>query len=261
MKKYINFILKNNYIQSISQEKSMEILKSLPYYNNLIDGKTTLIYRKVKYNFDNLYNTYNIVDPKNIERISPYASSNLYNLIFSNIESWSNYPKRNKSLICGDFNDVKYRDGDKLMLVFPLEPKLAVCPVDDIWDSFRMSIYGDLNHFFNELDKHQHKLYMINLDDKNWSALSKQLNNFDKERNYEKYSFLKNIKDSDLANRWFTEKISSLELLNILFDPIKNDFEIINYDGTNIPYDREVWTDSKCLLIDPIKYNNGIIYK
>ncbi len=266
MKKYNNFILENNYITSISQEKSMEILKSLPYYDNLINGNTTLIYRKVKRkinhnkninDYNNNYLDFNIVDPKNIERISPYAESNLYNLLFSNLENWSKYPKRNKSLICGDFADVEYRAGDKLMLVFPLEPKLAVCPVDDIWDSFYPSITCNLSDFFQELYN------ITNFDDINYDNLLIQLKNFDEARSSTNsdVTFKRYIKNKDLCDRWSRKEISTVELLNIIFDPDKNNFEIINYDGLNIPYNREVWTDSKCLLIEPRKYKNGIIYK
>ena len=81
--------------------------------------------------------TWNITDPtRSTPRESPNASSNLYNLYFSNSPQWKEYPKRNMSIICSTVYNMAENFGDVFFL-FPRDnAKIGVCPKEDIWVSF-----------------------------------------------------------------------------------------------------------------------------
>ena len=273
MKNYINYILekKLEYLQNLELDECMKLFKTLPLYDKMMTTditKLTLIYRQVIYNnqFGNKYTDMNIVDPKTIKRISPNASSNLYNLFFSNSERWCEYPKRNKSLICGDSVAVNRRLTYKRsqMVVIPLESvKIGVCSDNDIWSSFN-TISDFVDDFFYSLKENYFYLSRNNFTDNNWSKFKKELIEYDKLRSgvneilsnpSPHFSVNDNgpekmILSKKIMMKWKNNEISTLELLNMLFDPDKNNFKILDYDGTNLPSNREVWTDSKSLLIE-----------
>jgi len=260
MKNYINFITEK-YTEELSEDEFDKLFKTSPLYDTFMKNDIndlTIIYRGVEGNdyrgkFNNYYGDYNVIDPKEIERVSPNASSNLYNLFFSNSERWSEYPKRNKSLICGDFNAVSRRGDNTQMIVIPLEHvKIGVCSDDDIWTSFGNSLKNCsyINNFFNFIDNEYNRIggFVDPIDDQNWNNFVKDLNLYDELRKGEE-NLYKYIRDNSLIEKYIDEKISTLELLDELFDPKKNDFQLLEYDGTNLPTNREVWTDSKCLLV------------
>jgi hypothetical protein len=226
--------------------------KSIPESSNLI-------YRLVKSEYyndlkivTNVYSEYNIVDPKTINRVSPYAINNLYNLCLSNLPSWEKFPKRNKSLIGGDYNVINSRCkyDAKIMIVIPLEESIAVCPNGDIWDSFKY-IDDYLDEFFDTLSDHIRYYLKKPIDDKNWDNFSSILDEYDKVRNpYDEYRNYLNT-NIDIISKWETKEISTLEILNAILDPTTNNFKIINYNGSvKIDPNREMWTDSKSLLIE-----------
>ena len=264
MKNYLNFI-NEKYIEELSIDEFDKLFKTSPLYNKMIttdEKDLTLIYREVKGNdyrgdFNNYYGFYNVLDPKEIERVSPNTKNNLYNLFFSNSERWSEYPKRNKSLICGDSVAVDRRgcNPHNKMIVIPLEHiKIGVCSDDDIWSSFYESIKNTsyISGFFHSLkyDYYRTTGFVDDIDDKNWDNLVNDLNKFDKNRKIDVILSIKDmIKDDVLSDKWSKKEISTMELLDEIFDPKKNDFSLIDYDGTNLPSSREVWTDSKCLLV------------
>jgi len=134
MKKYSNFILESknsndsdNYIKNITLDDAIKLFKLTPLYETykkigvkelLKEENNRLIYRVVKDlvyvgedsdEVNNDYDNYCIVEPDSITRRSPYSATNMYNLLFSNLPSWNDLPKRDNSLICGDFVCVNNR--------------------------------------------------------------------------------------------------------------------------------------------------------
>ena len=299
MKTYNNFLLENkndNYVQNITEEDAIKLFKESVIFDKLkyldVDDDFTepndninLIFRKVKtsfnYEFYNNYKTYNVIDPKTIKRVSPYASSNIYNLCFSNLVSWKDLPKREKSLICGDYKACKNRMSGDWYVVIPLNKcKLGVCAQsNDIWDSFKNSINTDfIDEFFETFASNVRRIIGECLDDTDWSNFTEQLelvdkirgfNNkilemedtmdqyvgyFDETENKNKKIAINNltidINDKDLCRKYENLEISTLELLNTGFDPKNNNIDLVDYDGSYYGTDCEVWTDSKSLLVD-----------
>jgi len=148
----------DKYIENIDEKTAIKLIEKGPFKPN----EKYPIYRIVQNNDgnENNYENFNVINPKLITRISPNYPNNLYNLFFSYDESWSKYPKRNKSLICGDIG-VRNRHGI-LYVVIPLEKRKIAISHDDIWDSFRyLNEYIDtffdyiqieLNIFYNSYD-------------------------------------------------------------------------------------------------------------
>jgi hypothetical protein len=277
MKNYNNFILEDynynpNYVQNISEEECIELFKTTTLYKTLMNSvdktipEENLIYRMITESYagkPNSYVDYNVVDPKTITRISPYAFNNLYNLMFSNLPIWSKYPKRENSLICADSIAIYERGsktyyGKRHYIVIPLgkNPKIGVCPDDDIFSSFK-TINGYIEDFFENL-QYAYKLVCGNkINEHEWNILTKQLEEYDRLRESDagldyNLTLLQTIDDHnyDFAIKsWLNKDISTIEFIEMLFNPVSNDFELLNYDGTQHLHDCEIWTDAKSLLI------------
>lgn len=242
----------SDYVKSYNSINDVEdIFKTSPLYKRMMEveyEELKKVYRVVSNS--NEYKSYNVVDPKKIERVSPNAMSNTYNLIFSNIESWSNYPKRNRSLICADIIGIKERDygDDNLMVVIPLEDSsFGVCPTYDLWQSFKG--LSSFSSFFNQL-------YWIIKEDMNWEKFLSRLEECDKDGSFKEIHNYMGLYLSDNKSKVFKEwkdgKIGTMEFICSMINPKENGFSILEYDGTNLngrALGVEVWTESKSLLI------------
>lgn len=89
-----------------------------------------------------------------IETPRPSAhTSNLYNTLMSNLESWKAFPPRNRSLICSTDYEYPAKFG-KVYSVFPLDGfKLGICPEEDLWIAFHY-LFGELKpiHRMNQFN-------------------------------------------------------------------------------------------------------------
>jgi hypothetical protein len=237
------------------------MFKLTTMFDTVMSGKdineTNLIYRGVaninlhNYTRTTDYTTYNLVDPTKIDRYSPYSSNNLYNLFLSNSKKWTKYAKRDNSLICGDYECMQIRRENSVFIVIPFDYEISVCPAGDIWESFNNN-WESLDCIFNTIVYYINKKINV-IDDKNWETFKTLLNNID---NDDKLDFIKKYElDLSLQNKSF------LEILDILLDPKRNGFKVINYDGSkDLPNNREIWLDSKSLLIKKNIFND-FIYK
>jgi len=235
-----------NYIENINEEQFFKLMKN--YKVNV----RFPIYRMIKSQYkiyNNFYSDINIVNPRIIDRVAPYSESNLHNLYLSNAETWSNFPKRNKSLIGGD-HDISSRSG-KVMVVIPLEDrKIAVAP-DDIWVSFKY-LFGNINNFFKKIKT----LKGI----ETWEELDKYIKTDDlKDKDFNFIIRLHVNSDFEYKQQYLNGFISRLEFFNLLFSPELNGFKLydyskLRYTSANKFY-REIWTDSKSVLIDVELYN------
>lgn len=263
MKNYYNFLERKTwkddwktgeYIKNLSIEDTIKLIKHTKVWKTLVQNKfeipeENLIFRQIQL-YEEQYQKFNFVDPTTITRTSPYASTNLYNLVFSNLPSWTSYPKRNKSLICGDKEAVEYRDYEleNSYVVLPFKSKIGVCSSHDIWQSFNDSILYNINQFFNIFKEDVEFYLKEDLHDNDWNIFIKQLETYDKKRKLNASSFIREIKIP--KDKWLSKKQSTLKLLNDVFNPNANGFIIYKYDGSEeLPTNKEMWTDSHSLLI------------
>lgn len=89
---------------------------------------------------------YVLVDPKSSTslRIDPYSSNDVHNTLTSNLESWRDWPKRNKCLCCASVRRatshaagfVKGRSVDYVVIPFDTT-KVATGDRGDFWECFR----------------------------------------------------------------------------------------------------------------------------
>jgi hypothetical protein len=263
MKTYYNFI-SEKYKQFFGPNDDVEIfelLKNTTIFDYIMNNseihRNKLIYREDDNNSSNIV----LIDPKEITRISPHASNNIYNLYLSNSELWSAFPKRNKSLICGNLDCISYRSGysfNHVYIVLPFNPKIAVCNDSDIWFSFSTSYYN-LNALTQQLDMLFNEK-KITYSDKDWDIFKNSLNLLDsKTTPSEKEKYFSEVHDEDLRNQWINNKISTLEFLNVLLDPKTSLFKIFDYNSSNLMdnnelveilnTENEIWLDSKSLLV------------
>jgi len=240
-------IKSEKYIENINENEFFEIMK-----NHKINLEYP-IFRIVENPYTDFgyyveYSDINIVNPRVIYRKSPYANSNLYNLYLSNCKSWKKYPKRNRSLICGDVG-VNNRDGS-LMIVIPLEDRKIAVASDDIWYSFKY-LKNNLNDFFwNLLIEFPMKEYWTSLK----SFLREEIYNREYDNKHLK-DFLKTYVDNNFEylTLFIEDKITRLEFFSKLLSPELNDIKLYNYKDlkygeSNGKYN-EIWTDSKSILI------------
>jgi hypothetical protein len=274
MKKFNNFLLEDNdrtnrtdYLENLSELDCIKMFKLTTMFDTVMSGKdineTNLIYRGVAnvnlhaYITTTNYTTYNLVDPTKIDRYSPYSDNNLYNLFLSNSIKWTKFAKRDNSLICGDYECIQHRREQNVFVVIPFDYEISVCPKKDIWDSF------NYDNTFNTLDDIFDTIYYSMKDinkkdgwDKNWETFKTLLNEID---NDDKLKFIKNYcAELGLSSSYLQDK-SFLEILDILLDPKRNGFKVMKYDGSrDLPNNREIWLDSKSLLIKKKNFNDFI---
>lgn len=241
MKNFAKFILENSvngYIKHISEDDAMKLILDNKYYFNPDFPIWRAVNQGMSVSFVNNYVDFNIVDPTAINRESPNAISNICNLLISNLPSWSNYPRRNKSLICGNYNRAsEHFDCDKndLYLVLPkYNSEIGMCQ-NDFWrfNFENFNSLATLNAYLTGVLNHRYF--------SDYKTLCDKLNSVDME-------YL-----GEYANFIIPDNISTIEKLNILLDPNNHDFDLKKYnEDFSCIYnsdDIEYWTESESLLI------------
>jgi len=222
-----------------------------------------------------------IVDPSKSTRKSAYTS-NYYTLIMSETEKWSKYPARSKSIVASSgINKASgYADTGKLFFVLPHNnAKIAVASGEDIWNSFK-HVFGNIQYplggFNDLLDILFRRVGIKNSPDNTLNELKNSCEVLDKEisrleeiigeklssKTSDKYGVLLNVMDYVIL--WSITfgkmyKGSTYDMLLRIFDPQKAGIKLVK-SGQSIPNNREVWTDSKCLLIDFDEYENDELF-
>jgi len=266
MKKYIEFITENKYINYLTEDEFFKLYKNEYdvepkeyifrkvniYYSDLFSDYNKLkTYKKIK----NEYSDINIVNPKTINRISPNSDYNYVNLLVSNLESWSQYPARNKSLICGNYERANSHyitydtSKNNLFVVLPKKnSKIGLCNSSDFWTSFSLLHNIDnLNDFLNKTFKDLN----LEFDERDWISLKNAIekinpififNYLSKDYDIEKLKVKYNISSNET---------SSLNLLNKYLNPKNNNFTTKKFNK-NFEFTltrQECWTDSTSILI------------
>jgi len=204
-----------------------------------------------------------IVDPKKLKRKSS-SNKNWYTLIMDNSEKWKKYPKRSESLICS-IEDPLW---DKSVFrVIPFDnSKWGVCSQNDMWISlpyakerYKITAYNFID-FLGDLNEIIYK--NNNIPDNDYDFFKEHIMELEMRIKQNKNIINKNMtiiyKESlyILFTEYFDKNLSMFDYFEDVFDPIKNKFELLNYDEVvnmevNIPsvHGKEIWTDSKCILV------------
>ena len=114
---------------------SINIQKYKHAINYIIDsGGTKYIYRGIR---SEKYKNFLEATPNNSIRRSANEKTNIYTLLASDIlESWRNFPKRSKSVICSTNLYTAKSYGDGYVVIPQNNAVFGVCPEDDMWFSF-----------------------------------------------------------------------------------------------------------------------------
>jgi len=196
-------------------------------------------------------------------RESRYATNNLYNLLISNLQDWSAYPKRSNSLVCTTSITKPKSYGDIYVVVPMGDPTIGICNNSDIWDSFKT-----LNKIgYDNLDRFNRNLYKalrdmctysgISFDthiDKNYDKLIELINRLDsildvKQENGNTLRF--NIERSSGYHFYIEEFLSKgtlLDSINYLLNPKLNGFKIKKYNNFTETGNKEVWFEGAAAL-------------
>lgn len=122
------FLTESQHKTEISDSEAIKLIKTQcrdafqnaptrPIIRGMHDGKTSFI-----------------IHGENSERKSA-NTSNYYTVIFDHVLSKSGYPKRSKSIICGNWKNLAYAGGfGSLYAILPYDGvKIGVCPEYDMW--------------------------------------------------------------------------------------------------------------------------------
>lgn len=211
-------------------------------------SKDKIIYKGLR----NIRDDILLTDPKLKKRKSK-NTENYYTLLFDNLPSWKEYPKRSRLLICSTSRSVASEYGNSY-LVLPFNgAKIGVCPTMDMWLSFLDYLKGkDLADFNYDLKK------ILLHEPKNETNYRELLNSIFIYKN----TIVKNMLYLPDNIRHMLELATNIKdtqkALDELFNPNIAGFKVSNIH--QIPprsESYEVWTDSKSYLINV----NSMLYR
>lgn len=179
-------------------------------------------------------------------RKSAYSVGNHYTLWINNSELWDKFP--NREIICASGERAFEHGTDEYYHVFPFDgAKIGICPAEDIWESFntlsKLDVNADeLNIFLNEV---------VGEAGEDWEeykkAIKKLIPGIVDQRNISMPGSLWNI-----WNDWEESGENLYMYLTDLLDPKRNGFDLQSIKNYSVTYNdnKEVWTDSNCVLIN-----------
>lgn len=200
-----------------------------------------LIYRKFRSN----YGDFVLSNPKesDFRRIAPFARSNWHNLMISNLDSWSSYPRRNKSMICAGRARAMEHFGEELYVIIPFDTsKIGVCSAYDFWDGFKNILpkYYDISIWVPEvLNRLSREINVQFRNHDSWGEI---------------YPYLNRKYDIEFGSLWeeYDKNITLLDNLNLFLDPKRNGFELCNFKrATDILEEscRECWFEDEAIAV------------
>lgn len=209
---------------------------------------------------------------KNIDytRISR-DTKNIYNLLFSNLPSWSQYPKRNKSHICATSQYLAENFGNRLYHILIKDNiKIGICPKEDLWHCFDNTFHNaDLNVFDNDLKrlldfiiKNVPKYNSYTNFDTDYNQLSEMLFDtsiFDTIKKWnESYrmDYSQGEYLTEIIDECKEQNISLLEKFDDILSPKRNGFRLVRSDfEMELPSQKEIWFEEDALFIEKTTYN------
>jgi len=156
------------------------------------------------------------------------------------LPSWKDYPKRSKSLICSTIDGRTFY-GSTTYVIFPYDKgKIGESTRRDWWISFpnlKASI-PNLNYALEKISNY----IGIPLSETDPKKLERLLQKVD-------YDDVINATPLHVSTLTNFRTGSFLEFLDDLLSPRNNNFKL-KKSGQNLLKNVEVWTDSKCVLVD-----------
>lgn len=199
---------------------------------------------------------YHLSKPSNFTRQSK-NTSNYYTLIIDNDPAWAKYPKRSKSLICTNRQNVNYTEGfGTAGIVIPVNgAKIGQCPEFDFWESFNelgefgISNMANFNFLLSKTWEGTGFRIPHDVSDYKDMKMALEFGNDSLQDPEEEHS--------DRLQQVFKTVISGKETLtefvHRILDPKINDFTLTNIKNLNPTDDtaREIWTDADSIILIP----------
>jgi len=241
----------------------LEILKSADY--DLFAAKESFLFRKSVDIGDMIYSN---PGSAGHERIAPYSpTGNYHNLVLSNLESWKEYPKRNKSICTSKFSRISIARGKETYLVIPYDTtKIGIAPSVDMWWAFKSItkvLYpeqkyenpGLLIEWFRSVmevvEKHEGK----KVSDVSWQELKSSLDKMYPEFSKAKYQSPSVHRKNKQTNAYFPgydKRLTLLQNLEVVLDPSKHGFSIGYMRDIPSIFSQssvECWFQEDCLMV------------
>lgn len=247
LKKVLNVVLNEGRSREISFDRAF---RTFIHRCSSYSERKTQIFRGI----EGFNSNYGLVKPKQASKRRQSAHTrNYYTFIIDNSEKWSDYPDRGESIICSTDPSMAKSYGN-LYLVIPFDgANIGVAPNIDIWRSFNVHLRS-FNEIIRNISKKSYKYRTTAFEEPPESSyqefktyinkVDEVLENNNKYKDFSKYSFVERYLDrkSEFNGLW--------EYLEWVLNPYRNDFNRVNYSSNfDFPRDREVWTDSPCLLV------------
>jgi len=216
---------------------------------DLEENKNSFLFRSSDY-----FSDYVIVDTNksNSLRKAPFTVTNWHNLIISNLESWKNFPKRNKSLICASFPRAKTHGSKCLYLVIPFDgTEVGICSENDFWNSFErirgkiIEPWGSkafITNWFRLLIKSVCEMNHIDKIGDNWNEVFPLL---DKIYNEQEALIIKNF----FFEYGYDKDRTLLENISNFLEPFQNGFKLENKIDELLNNNIECWFEGKSYLV------------
>lgn len=283
--RFKEFLIEGKFTSSLRHNKKTNIIKFISdNCSEYLKNNSTPIYRGFMRDSKKVAKSWYIVEPSKHERTSKGdAKGNVYTLLIDSLPEWQNFPKRSKSMICSTNYSYAGNFGSP-HLVIPFDgAKWGVCIDNDIWHSFKhakntLGIYRideinrelidtvEMLHYW--VDEIAKPLNKFNIKKIIKSRDPKELWDFLKVLD----SVIKQVKPDDLKDHrgyikpallhsfiTFMKKYGSIQkMISVALNPEYNEFELLTNKDV-LPEDREVWTDSNCVLIDVYKFIDDVI--
>ena len=222
----------------------LEVTKNINFKSyDKFSGPKKLLFRRFKDRKEDFL----LTNPKESEhrRIAPWSElGNWHNLIISNLDSWVNYPRRNKSLITAGWYRADMHRGSTTYLVIPFDTtKIGVCSTLDFWEFFNVYKKGlYISNWISRVVTYATKYNNITLEnDDSWEDIKPILD--------KKYP----NEDIEELFEYYNENKSLLENLNYNLEPDLNGFSLENFKGASKLQEsncRECWFEDEALLVN-----------
>jgi len=249
---------------SISDDKAVKILRTKCKRSFGLWLKTDMsLFRGMDYKGD-----FYSIDPSKSVRVSQ-NTQNYYTLIMDNHPSWKGFPKRSKSIICTTYEYKAEQYGNKYHMFSYDGAAYGVAPEDDIWFSFGKTFgttkpLGLINSDLNGIAGY----FRMPLPDvKGYPALLKILSDMGDRlsgeiEKFKGYEMPQGLQNSLIAQWSKNSKVRFDDWFLSMFDPKPNGIyytkDLKKVLTTGKKY-KEVWTDSKTLLISSDTINRNAL--
>ena len=246
-----------NYLIELKEIRSEQLTEQEA--TDMINKKCSIILDKYKRHPDNkIYRglrispNYQFTNPaKGAPRYSKGKVGNYYTLLMDNLPNWKAYPKRSRSIICTNTFGDAATYGD-VYVVFPFNnAKFGVAPESDIWLSFKPNI-NNLRTFVIDLkDMLNATTHGVANFDKDWNRLTKSFKQSEERIKNNMIDSITLNKFKQSIKKWVVDVANGKTYINTFMNymsPSKNGF-LLTKDPMSSPKRRELWTDSKCVLV------------